>query len=218
MLQHIPTRPETPQAALEALLDGNRRFVDNRCLHGSGTALSQEEREELARGQNPYAVIVGCSDSRTAPEIVFDEGLGRIFVVRVAGNVLDSLAIASIQYAVEHTGAHLVMILGHTACGAVTSVASAGREALPGELAVFQTLMPGLLADSPREPREEIEAWVERLADRNALLQCKRLGERCDPVRERVLEGACGLVAARHDLVTGRVDLVGDGLILGREI
>ena len=99
-----------------------------------------------------------------------------------------------------------------------TAVASAGGETLPGEFALFQTLMPGLLASLPRDTGEVMESWVERLAGENAVLQCKRLLERCDPVRERVLASACGLVAARYDLGTGQVDLLGDKLILGRDI
>jgi len=104
------------ETALKKLVEGNGRFVKNMMSHHHRM---HERRMEVARGQNPFAVVVGCSDSRVPPEIVFDQGIGDIFVVRTAGNVVDEVALGSIQYAVEHLHVRLVVVLGHKRCGAV---------------------------------------------------------------------------------------------------
>lgn len=104
------------EEALKKLIEGNRRFVENVMRHHHRM---HERRVEVAKGQTPLAVIVGCSDSRVPPEIIFDQGIGDIFVVRTAGNVVDEVALGSIQYAVEHLHVRLVVVLGHKRCGAV---------------------------------------------------------------------------------------------------
>jgi carbonic anhydrase len=108
-----------PSESLEQLLQGNRRYIRDELLYGDH---SSHRREELAKKQKPYAVILGCSDSRVAPEIIFDQGLGDLFIVRVAGNVAGATELDSIDYAVKHLGSSLVIVLGHTSCGAVTAV------------------------------------------------------------------------------------------------
>jgi carbonic anhydrase len=122
--------------ALAELEAGNKRFV-----RGEFSQLRRglERRDQLAAGQRPFAVIVGCSDSRVPPELVFDQGLGDLFVVRIAGNVVDDSALASIEYAVEHLGAHTIVVLGHERCGAVKAVLDGGHlgghlEALAGAI------------------------------------------------------------------------------------
>jgi len=104
--------------ALQKLIKGNEHFVSMNLKHPDQNKL---RRTELTKGQQPFAVILSCSDSRVSPEIVFDQGLGDIFVVRVAGNVLDDNVIGSIEYAVEHLGAQLIVVLGHERCGAVSA-------------------------------------------------------------------------------------------------
>lgn len=213
MAEHNSIQPYSPQAALEMLLDGNQRFVENRGEYAAASQSDDALLERLAEGQKPYAVVIGCSDSRTPPELLFDEGLGRIFVIRVAGNVIDTVGAASVQYAIENAGAKLVLLLGHTSCGAITAVAEAGHEILPGDLEVFQTLMPGLVDRHSQTAEETQQEWVDRLANVNAVLQAHRLLQRCESLREKVRTGACGLAAARYDLQSGAVELIGDGLI-----
>ena len=105
------------QDALEQLMEGNRRFVS---VGGElSTLVSQTRRDELVSGQQPLAIILGCSDSRVPVEIVFDQGLGDLFVVRVAGNITDSSQIGSVEFAAQQFGTRLVVVLGHTGCGAV---------------------------------------------------------------------------------------------------
>ncbi len=106
----------TGDEALAKLLEGNARYVEQARLNPNQ---SDERRDSLIGGQSPYAIILGCSDSRVPPEIIFDQGLGDLFVIRVAGNVVDDIVLASIEYAAEHLHSPLLMVLGHTNCGAV---------------------------------------------------------------------------------------------------
>ena len=116
------TRPTTPAEAWSALREGNERFVRGEMLHPSQGV---DHRAELSAAQHPFAVIFGCSDSRVAAEIIFDQGLGDVFVVRTAGHVLDTTVIGSIEYGVEVLGASLVVVLGHDSCGAVAAATTA---------------------------------------------------------------------------------------------
>ncbi len=109
--------------ALKKLISGNQRFAASKPIHPNQ---STERRAEVSKGQKPFAVIVGCSDSRIPPEIIFDQGLGDLFVIRVAGNITDDVALGSIEYAVDHLGTQLVVVLGHGKCGAVTATVQGG--------------------------------------------------------------------------------------------
>lgn len=116
--------PATPEAALSALLEGNQRFLSGQLRHPHQT---QQRIHETENAQHPFAVVVTCSDSRVPPEIIFDEGLGDLFVIRTAGNLIGDLELGSIEYAVEHLGAPLVVVLGHTECGAVKAFLEGGE-------------------------------------------------------------------------------------------
>lgn len=105
--------------ALQKLKDGNRRYLSQN--HSGGDVSAEIRKETALNGQRPYAIIIGCSDSRAIPEIIFDAGIGDLFVIRVAGNVIDSHQLGSIEYAVEHLGVSLVLVLGHDNCGAVNA-------------------------------------------------------------------------------------------------
>ena len=126
--------------ALQKLIDGNKRFVTGQfALKDLGDA----RREELVKGQKPFAVILTCSDSRVPPEHIFDQGLGDIFVVRNAGNVVDPVTLGSIEYAVEHLLAPLVVVLGHDYCGAVKAAVDGGEA--PGSIgAIIAKLLPSV--------------------------------------------------------------------------
>jgi carbonic anhydrase len=109
--------PVTASQAVQRLMDGNRRYVDT-----AQQPLADEARsEEVSGGQKPFAVVLTCSDSRGVPELIFDQGVGDLYVIRVAGNVLDPVVVASIQYAVSHLDCRLIVVLGHESCGAVTT-------------------------------------------------------------------------------------------------
>ncbi len=113
-----------PDEAMKRLIYGNRRFVNGETQHPNQSA---EYRLALAKGQRPYAVVVACSDSRVCPEIIFDQGLGDLFVVRVAGNTIGNVELGSIEYAVEHLGATLILVVGHEKCGAVGAAIQGGE-------------------------------------------------------------------------------------------
>lgn len=126
--EHAPVQTEqpahTPETALARLLAGNERFLHEKPAHPHQSHRRILETEE---GQRPFAVVVTCSDSRVPPEIIFDEGIGDLFVIRTAGNLLGNLELGSIEYAVEHLGASLVVVLGHTECGAVKAFLEGGE-------------------------------------------------------------------------------------------
>ncbi|HZY96006.1 MAG TPA: carbonic anhydrase [Candidatus Cybelea sp.] len=134
----------SPERLLGRLMAGNKRFIDNDFPTVSKVA---EKRELLTESQAPFAAILGCSDSRVIPNLVFVQGLGDLFVARVAGNYPDDLVIASLEYSVEHLGTRLVMVLGHQGCGAVKAVYSAiaANTPLPTHLSVIERLIaPGI--------------------------------------------------------------------------
>lgn len=111
----------SPQNAFQQLVQGNERYVQNKTEHPNR---STERRQSVTSKQEPFAIIVGCSDSRVAPEIIFDQGIGDLFVIRIAGNVIGPIELASIEYAVDHLNAPLIFVLGHENCGAVKAVIS----------------------------------------------------------------------------------------------
>jgi carbonic anhydrase len=113
------TFAHTPSQSLQRLVDGNQRYVNDTLLRPNH---SSDRREEVLAGQQPFAIILGCSDSRVPPEIIFDQGVGDLFMVRIAGNVVGSVGLDSIEYAAKYLGSSLVMVLGHESCGAVTAV------------------------------------------------------------------------------------------------
>jgi carbonic anhydrase len=112
----MSARPRTPREALQCLIEGNERFVRRAPLHST---VSEEAFVRLRDSQRPFAVILGCSDSRVPPELVFDQGFGDLFVIRLAGNVIEPSVFGSIQYAHMHLGTSLLVVLGHEGCGAV---------------------------------------------------------------------------------------------------
>jgi carbonic anhydrase len=183
---------------LEQLLAGNRRFVSGRPKHPHQ---SPARIREVAAGQHPFAVILGCADSRVAPEILFDQGIGDLFDNRVAGNIVDDLLLGSIEYAVEEFTPPLIVVLGHERCGAVSAtlnVIRTGGEA-PGHIAsIVEALRPILepLADDPDAVEKGVQA--------NIRAQVSALVTRS----EIVAHSGAQVVGARYDLDTGRVTIV----------
>ena len=128
------------EEALKELMDGNRRFVSETYDRGD---IGLARRTELGNGQRPFAVIVDCSDSRVVPEFIFDQGLGDLFVIRTAGNIVDDIAIGSVEYAVKHLGVRLVLVLGHDDCGAVKATVAGGKA--EGHIdAILQAIRPAV--------------------------------------------------------------------------
>jgi carbonic anhydrase len=192
-----------PETAMQRLVDGNARYVAGVATHKN---LDSARRTAVAAGQQPFAVILACADSRVAPEIIFDQGLGDLFVVRVAGNVVDDSVLASIEYAVIHLGSTLVMTLGHERCGAVkaTVEALAGR----GDDADRDTKIGALAAlIAPAVKAVPIAAIdkVDAAVSLNAANAAAEIFIKSPPMRQRVMAGELKIVAARYDLDDGRV-------------
>lgn len=205
MAEHAPeSAPTSAQAALRRLQAGNQRFVTGRA---KAPARTTARRAELAEGQAPFAIVLGCSDSRVPPEIVFDQGLGDLFLVRVAGNTAaDPLVVGSIQYSAAKLGSILVMVLGHDDCGAVKAtidVVTKGAT-LPGQLpSVTQPIVAAVEAVRA-EPTDKVLDAAIRENVRRAVAQ---LG--ADPLlADLVAKNKLVIVGAEYQLHSGRVELL----------
>lgn len=184
--------------ALDRLTTGNKRFVAGALTH---PAQSASRRTETAAGQHPFAIVLTCADSRLSPEIIFDQGIGDLFVVRNAGNLLSDHVIGSIEYAVEHLHASLVVVLGHSKCGAV-SAAVAGGEA-PGHIkSIVATLAPAAAAGK-KKPGDPVENAVRI----GAKLSAAALAQAEPILSEFVKAGKVKVVAARYDISSGEVEV-----------
>ena len=180
---------------LERLKRGNERFVNDRAepvRHDSA------RREELAAGQRPFAVILTCADSRVAPEIAFDAGLGELFVVRVAGNIANRSSIASIEYAVAHLGSRVIVVMGHESCGAVAAVLQGG-DAGRNLNHLLGHLQPAVEAADTDE--------VDAVARQNARMTAERLVRESDILRNAVENEGVEVFPAFYSLRSGRVEL-----------
>ncbi len=129
------------EEAFSKLMDGNKRFTSDTL---SRKNVGEARRKELTKGQQPYAIVVTCSDSRVSPEIMFDEGLGQLFVIRVAGNVLDPVSLGSVEYAAEHLHSPLLILLGHDHCGAVTAALDTKSKPEGNIVAIVRKIMPAV--------------------------------------------------------------------------
>jgi carbonic anhydrase len=195
----------TPEAALAELKAGNDRFIKGGRVRTLMTAQDKELRATLAKKQAPFGVIITCSDSRAMDNLIFDQELGRLFSIRAAGNSPDTLGIASIEYSVEHLGSKIVVIMGHTKCGAVGAVADAKGEPLHDHLYIFQHLMAGLLESTPKGKDETDADYKDRLEQVNAVRQAQALYNRSNLIREHVDHKKIWLLPASYDLATGEV-------------
>jgi len=181
-------------AALAKLKEGNSRFASSKVSEGKPTAA---KRTETAQAQHPFAIIVGCADSRTSPEIVFDQNIGDLFVSRSAGNLIDDHALGSIEYAVEHLGARLIVVLGHKRCGAVT--AALESESAPGHIqSLVRDIQPAVKAVKGKEGDATQLAVAENARLMAARIRAEaNLGELAKEVR---------IISAVYDLDTGKVE------------
>jgi carbonic anhydrase len=184
--------------SLKLLLEGNQRFVDGKLEHPNQTVA---RRTEVAKGQHPFAALLACSDSRTAPEIVFDRGLGDIFVVRVAGNVADQVVIESLDYSVKHLGVRLVMILGHNRCGAVIA-AVAGHEE-EGDVGPMLTELHPAVEASKGMPGDPVENAVRE----NVKLVMQKIAT-SEELSAMVKSGELKIAGGIYNLDTGKIEML----------
>ncbi|MUN62459.1 carbonic anhydrase [Kocuria sediminis] len=195
--------PRTPAAAWQRLREGNARFVAGESLHPNQDA---SRRQSVAAGQDPFAVIFGCSDSRLAAEIIFDLGLGDAFVVRTAGQVIDDAVLGSIEYAVANLGTPLVMVLGHDSCGAVSATHATARSGdMPRgfQRDLIERIMPSVL-DARRHGETDVNAAVVEHTKQTA----SRLLEQSRIINEAVSQGEVAVVGVFYHLEDGQAELV----------
>jgi len=193
------------EQALQKLMEGNKQYVEQ---HQTGHKLcDMSTRQSLAKGQKPYAIILTCSDSRVPPEIIFDKGLGEIFVIRVAGNVPDPIVLGSIEYAAEHIGSPLVMVLGHERCGAVTAAVDAKGKPEGNIGAIIKTISPAVKKARKDYTGKDKNQLIETAADINARLVAANLTKQSSILKHLVHEGKIKIVTAKYDLDDGVVTL-----------
>ncbi len=189
-----------PEAALERLMQGNARYAAEQKDFSAG-------RAARASSQYPIVAVLSCSDSRVAPELVFDQNPGDVFVVRIAGNVLGDKGLASLEYAVKFLGAPLLMVLGHTNCGAVAAAVKVvtERAELPGHLPeLVKSIEPAVIAAHGQHPSDLVAAAI----DENVKLNVKRMYDDEPILSEALAAKKIAAVGGVYDLATGKVRLL----------
>jgi len=199
-----PAHPDQPSVApaeaISKLKEGNGRYTSGNLQHPGQTT---ERRTELANVQHPFAVIVSCSDSRVPPEIVFDQGLGDLFIVRVAGNVINDEGLGSIEYAVDHLGSHLILVLGHQRCGAVQAAKEtiAAKGKAPGHIESLVTaIKPAVEATAQKDLDATIKANVNHVVD--------ELRSSTPILKTKVDSGQVQVIGGYYSLDTGAVTFI----------
>ena len=191
----------TPAKALEMLKEGNERFVS-----GSLTGVNYlAQVKKTAAGQYPFAAVVTCVDSRTQPEIIFDQGIGDMFVARVAGNFVNDDILGSLEFATKVSGARIILVMGHTECGAIKGACDDVELGLL--TATLANLNPAVTAASKGDyaPKDSTNAkFVQAVADMNVKLTMQKLRDRSLVLRAMIDKGEIALVGAMYDITTGK--------------
>lgn len=193
-----PTTPQTTEQIWTSLQEGNKRFVD-----GKGTARNVvSQRQSLTKSQHPLIAVLSCSDSRVPPEIILDQGLGDLFVVRTAGNSADPISIGSLEYAVEHLGTVVIVVLGHQSCGAVTAACSGEKMPTSNLEAVVEPIAQSCRVAKERHASDElvdfaIKDHVRETAD--------ELLSRSEALKHAHDEGKLSIIEAYYSLDSGTV-------------
>jgi len=194
--------------ALERLRDGNRRFVSNVRSHESLT--SEARRTAVAAGQEPFAIILGCSDSRVPAEIVFDQGLGDLFVIRVAGNIVAPSQIGSVEFAADRYGTRLVVVLGHSQCGAILATIDELKRPTVNQSrnlhSIVDRVRPAVEPLLRTEPQPEPEALLRDAVRANVCISVRHLRHGSDVLEQLIDEQGLAVVGAEYSLETGVVD------------
>ncbi len=192
----------TPAAALDKLKMGNARFVEKNMR----TRDWQAKVSATASGQYPFAAVLSCMDSRAPLEIIFDQGIGDIFGIRVAGNIVNEDELGSMEYATKAVGTKLLVVLGHTSCGAVKgSIDDVKLGNLTGLLAKIQ---PAVVASGPGNSKDD--KYVTKVAQANVRQAMKEIREKSPTLKEQLDAGSIGLVGAIYDVSTGKVTFLSD--------
>ncbi len=191
------TQPRTPREALGVLKVGNDRFVRNA---SASVALSSNVREELAKGQHPFAMVLSCADSRVPPEHIFNVGLGELFVIRTAGQVIDKSLLASLEYGAEHLHIPLLLVMGHESCGAVQAATTHKGESMGPNL---DYMLKAIKAGTTRTPPERAELRTAILANVEQVINDTLTGSSL--LRRMVDTSKLQVVGGYYELASGRV-------------
>lgn len=195
------TQTITPDAALAMLVKGNDDFLADRL---PPLPRNRARRLAIAKTQTPFAVLVSCSDSRVPPEVLFGQGLGDMFIVRVAGNTVSQEGLGSIEYAIAELGVPLVVVMGHERCGAVAAAVSVVRDGkyFPGAIGnMVQPILPAAIS-----ARSESGDWVDNAVRRNVVNVVEKLKISGKLIEDPIAAGKLKIVGARYDLDDGKVD------------
>ena len=206
----------SPDEALQKLMEGNKHYVENKMSNAS--LCDAARRSSLANTQKPYAIVLSCSDSRVPPEIIFDKGLGEIFVVRVAGNIPDPVVLGSIEYAAEHLGSSLIMVLGHERCGAVKATVDAkGKSTGSANIdSIVKIVAPNVntaahdcaaCKGEKNCAETKKNEFLECVVDSNAKTVAANLTKQSGILKHLAEEKKIKIVAAKYDLDDGLVTL-----------
>ena len=200
----------SPSKALQLLKEGNQRFVSNLKINRN----LLQQANETSDGQHPFAVILSCIDSRTSAELIFDQGLGDVFSVRIAGNIINEDILGSMEFGCKVAGSKIIVVLGHTKCGAVKGACD---HVEMGNLTALLTKIRPAVDDevTVKENRNSGNSiFVEKVSSINVKRTVKAIMERSPILKEMIESGQIGIVGGTHDISTGEVEFYDDTLIL----
>jgi carbonic anhydrase len=201
----------TPSMALNLLNEGNKRFLNNLKINRN----LLQQANETSNGQNPFAIILSCIDSRTSAELIFDQGLGDIFSVRIAGNIINEDILGSMEFACKVAGSKIIVVLGHTKCGAVKGACD---HIEMGNLTVLlNKIRPAVDEETlTKENRNSNNSvFVENVSTINVKRTVKSIMQRSPILKEMIESGQIGIVGGTHDISTGEVNFYPDTMNLG---
>ncbi|NOR69420.1 MAG: carbonic anhydrase [Methylomarinum sp.] len=200
----------TPAMALELLKDGNKRFINN--IKVNRNLLQQAN--ETSDGQHPFAVILSCIDSRTSAELIFDQGLGDIFSVRIAGNIINEDILGSMEFGCKVAGSKIIVVLGHTKCGAVRGACD--HVELGNLTALLNKIQPAIYAEKTETENRNSsnDEFVEKVSTINVKRTVQAIIERSPILKEMIESGECGIIGGNHNITTGEVNFYDDTLII----
>ena len=191
----------TPDTALKLLKDGNKRFVNNLKINRN----LLQQANETSDGQHPFAIILSCIDSRTSAELIFDQGLGDVFSVRIAGNIINEDILGSMEFACKVAGSKIIVVLGHTKCGAVKGACD---HVEMGNLTALLSKIRPAVDDEHSESANRTSAnsiFVEKVASINVSRTVKSILERSPIIKQMIDSGEIGIIGGKHDIATGEV-------------
>jgi carbonic anhydrase len=199
----------TPEGALELLKEGNKRFLNN--LKINRNLLQQVN--ETSNGQHPFAVILSCIDSRTSAELIFDQGLGDVFSVRIAGTIINEDILGSMEFGCKMAGAKIIVVLGHTKCGAIKGACD--HVEIGNLTALLTKIQPAVKAEKTitENRSSNNDEFVEKVTAINVKRTVVAIIERSPLLKEMIEAGTCGIIGGNHDISTGEVHFYPDTMV-----